>query len=199
MVAVQIGGRQRLVVGGTPGYFSRHGRPRQPKDLLTHRCVVHSRAGGEAYRWEFEKGGRERQVAVIGALFENDPRIAELAVLTGQVIAFAFEAQMASHLARGTLETVLDDWCPPFPGFHLYYPSRREVTPALRAPRRRKAVAVAAGLGLRQLEAVARSASLRGGPVHALGHGKGCATHCSPPASGPTRRSSQGRSRSEGR
>src|SRR3954469_22017153 len=133
MVAVQVGGRQRLVVVGTPKYFARHGRPRQPKDLLAHRSVVHFRSGGEAYRCEFEKGGRERQVAVIGALFENDPRIAELAVLTGQVIAFAFEAQMASHLANGRLETVLDDWCPSFPGFHLYYPSRREVTPALRA------------------------------------------------------------------
>jgi DNA-binding transcriptional LysR family regulator len=95
--------------------------------------VVHFRSGGEAYRWELEKGGRERQVAVTGALFENDPRVAELAVLTGEVIAFAFEAQMAPHLASGTLETVLDDWCPSFPGFHLYYPSRREVTPALRA------------------------------------------------------------------
>ena len=133
MVAVQVGGRQRLVVVGTPKYFARHGRPRQPKDLLAHRCVVHVRSGGEAYRWELAKGGRERQVAVTGALFENDPRIAVLAVLTGEVIGFAFEAQVAPHLASGTLETVLDDWCPSFPGFHLYYPSRREVTPALRA------------------------------------------------------------------
>jgi DNA-binding transcriptional LysR family regulator len=133
MVAVQVGGRQRLVVVGTPRYFARHGRPRQPKDLLAHRCVVHFRSGGEAYRWELEKGGRERQVAVTGVLFENDPRVAELAVLTGEVIGFAFEAQMAPHLANGTLETVLDDWCPSFPGFHLYYPNRREVTPALRA------------------------------------------------------------------
>jgi DNA-binding transcriptional LysR family regulator len=133
MVAVQIGGRQRLVVVGTPGYFSRHGRPRQPKDLLAHRCVVHLRAGGEAYRWELAKAGRERQVAVTGAVFENDPRVAELAVLTGEVIAFLFEAHVAPHVARGTLETVLDDWCPAFPGFHLYYPSRRQVTPALGA------------------------------------------------------------------
>jgi DNA-binding transcriptional LysR family regulator len=74
-----------------------------------------------------------RQVAVMGALFENDRRVAPLAVLTGEVIAFACEAQVAPHLANGRLETVLDDWCPSFPGFHLYYPSRREVTPALRA------------------------------------------------------------------
>ena len=100
MVAVQVGGRQRLVVVGTPKYFARHGRPRQPKDLLAHRCVVHFRSGGEAYRWELEKGGRERQVAVTGALFENDPRIAVLAVLTGEVIGFAFEAQVAPHLAK---------------------------------------------------------------------------------------------------
>ena len=133
MVAVQVGGRQRLVVVGTRSYFSRHGRPRHPKDLLIHRCVVHSRSGGEAYRWELEKAGRERQVAVTGALFENDPRMAEVAALSGQVIAFLFEAQVARHLASGALETVLDDWCPAFPGFHLYYPSRRQVTPALRA------------------------------------------------------------------
>jgi DNA-binding transcriptional LysR family regulator len=133
MVAVQVGGRQRLVIVGTPSYFARHGRPKQPKDLLAHRCVVHSRAGGEAYRWELEKAGRERQVAVTGALFENDPRMAERAVLTGQVIAFLFEAQVAQHLKTRALETVLDDWCPAFPGFHLYYPSRRQVTPALRA------------------------------------------------------------------
>jgi DNA-binding transcriptional LysR family regulator len=133
LVAVQIGGRQRLVVVGTPNYFARHGRPKQPKDLLSHRCVVHFRSGGEAYRWELEKAGRERQVAVTGTLFENDPRIAELAALTGEVIAFLFESQVAPHLASGALETVLDDWCPAFPGFHLYYPSRRQVTPALRA------------------------------------------------------------------
>jgi DNA-binding transcriptional LysR family regulator len=133
MIAVPVGGRQRLIVVGTPRYFARHGRPRQPKDLLAHRCVVHFKSGGEAYRWELEKGGRERQVAVTGALFENDTRLAELAVLSGEVIGFAFEAQMAPHLASGTLETVLDDWCPSFPGFHLYYPSRRHVTPVLRA------------------------------------------------------------------
>jgi DNA-binding transcriptional LysR family regulator len=133
MVAVQVGGRQRLVVVGTPGYFDRYGRPRHPKELLAHRCVVHFRAGGEPYRWEFEKAGRERQIAVTGPLFENDPRVAELAVLTGDVIGFAFESQMARHLADGTLVRVLEDWSPSFPGFHLYYPSRREVPPALRA------------------------------------------------------------------
>jgi DNA-binding transcriptional LysR family regulator len=133
MVAVPIGGRQRIVVVGTPKYFARRGRPRQPRDLLAHRCVVHLRAGGEPYRWELEKGGRERQVSVAGPLFANDPHIAELAVLTGEAIGFLLEAQIASHLASGRLETVLDDWCPSFPGFHLYYPSRRVVTPALRA------------------------------------------------------------------
>ena len=133
MVAVDLGGRQRIVVVGTPKYFSRHGRPRQPRDLLQHRCVVHLRSGGEPYRWELEKSGRERLVAVTGPLFVNDPHVAELAVLTGDAVGFLLEAQVAAHLARGTLETVLDDWCPSFPGFHIYYPSRREVTPALRA------------------------------------------------------------------
>ena len=117
MVAVQVGGRQRLVVVGTPKYFARHGRPRQPKDLLAHRCIAHVRSGGEAYRWELEKAGRERQVAVTGALFENNPHIALRAVLTGEVIGFVFEAQVAPHLAKRTLETVLDDWCPRLPRF----------------------------------------------------------------------------------
>src|SRR5438093_781174 len=76
MVGVRVGGGRGLVVVGTPRYFARHERPRQPKDLLAHRCVVHFRSGGEAYRWEFEKGGRERQVAVTGAVFENDAGIA---------------------------------------------------------------------------------------------------------------------------
>ena len=72
----------------------------QSRDVQLDRCVVHFRSGGEAYRWELEKAGRERQVAVTGALFENDPRIAVRAVLTGEVIGFAFEAQMATHLAN---------------------------------------------------------------------------------------------------
>jgi DNA-binding transcriptional LysR family regulator len=132
MVAVEVGGRQRLVVVATPGYYARHGRPRQPRDLLTHRCVVNLMPGGETYRWELERDGTELELAVSGPVATNDPRIAELAVLAGCGLGYAFEAQAAPHLATGALEAVLHAWCPSFPGFHLYYPSRR-ITPALRA------------------------------------------------------------------
>lgn len=132
MVAVEVGGRQRLVVVATPGYFARHGRPRQPRDLLGHRCVVNLMPGGEVYRWELERDGAELELAVAGPVMTNDPRIGELAVLAGCGIGFAFESQAAPHLATGALEAVLPAWCPSFPGFHLYYPSRGP-SPALRA------------------------------------------------------------------
>lgn len=133
MIAVEVGGRQRLVVVATPGYYARHGRPRQPRDLLAHRCIVNLMPGGEAYRWELERDGHELELAVTGPVRTNDPRVAELAVLAGCGIGYAFEAQVAAYLASGALEAVLHAWCPSFPGFHLYYPSRREVSPALRA------------------------------------------------------------------
>ncbi|HSN29560.1 MAG TPA: LysR family transcriptional regulator [Kofleriaceae bacterium] len=133
MVAVEIGGRQRLVVVGTPAYFARHGRPRQPRDLLAHRCVVNLMPGGEVYRWELERDGKELELAVTGPVATNDPRVAELAVLGGCGLGYAFESQVAGYVAAGQLETALTAWSPTFPGFHLYSPSRRQVTPALRA------------------------------------------------------------------
>ena len=133
MVAVEVGGRQRLVVIATPAYFAAHGRPRQPRDLLAHRCVVNMMPGGETYRWELERDGSEIELAVTGPVVTNDPRVAELAVLAGCGVGYAFESQAAPHLASGVLEAVLHAWCPSFPGFHVYYPSRRAMSPALRA------------------------------------------------------------------
>jgi DNA-binding transcriptional LysR family regulator len=133
MVAVEIGGRQRLLVVATPAYFARHGRPRQPRDLLAHRCVVNLMPGGEPYRWELERDGQELELAVSGPVASNDPRLVEHAVLAGCGIGFGFESQLASYLDSGALEAVLQAWSPRFPGFHIYYPSRRQVTPALRA------------------------------------------------------------------
>lgn len=133
MIAVEVGGRQRMVIVGTPSYFARHGTPREPKDLLEHRCIAHLMSGGEIYRWELEKHGRERQVSLTGAFATNDSHVAKLAVLSGQALAFLFEGHIAPQLASGELVTVMEDWCPPFPGFHLYYPSRRQASPALRA------------------------------------------------------------------
>jgi DNA-binding transcriptional LysR family regulator len=133
MVAVEVGGRQRLVVVATPGYWARHGKPRQPRDLLAHRCVVNMMSGGETYRWELERDGTEIELAVTGPVVTNDPRVVELAVLAGCGVGFAFESQAAPYLATGTLEAVLHAWSTSFPGFHIYYPSRRQMTPALRA------------------------------------------------------------------
>jgi len=133
MVAVEIGGRQRLVVVGTPGYFATHGRPRHPQQLLEHRCIVNLMPSGALYRWELDRDGTALELAVQGPLITNDPGIAALAVLSGAGIGFMFEAQAAPHLATGRLEAVLSTWSPPFPGFHLYYPSRKQQTPALRA------------------------------------------------------------------
>jgi DNA-binding transcriptional LysR family regulator len=133
MVAVEIGGRQRLVVVATPAYFAKYGRPRAPKDLLAHRCVTNQIPNGATYRWELERDGTELELAVRGPVATNDPRIAELAVLGGCGIGFAFEAQAAPYLASGRLEAVLHAWCPSFPGFYVYYPSRRAQTLALRA------------------------------------------------------------------
>ena len=133
MVAVEVGGRQRLMVVGAPAYFARHGRPRQPRDLLAHRCVINLMPGGEPYRWELERDGSELELAVTGPVLTNDPALAYAAVLAGTGLGFAFEAQVAGALASGALEATLPAWSPSFPGFHIYYPGRRHVSPALRA------------------------------------------------------------------
>jgi DNA-binding transcriptional LysR family regulator len=133
MIAVEIGGRQRLVVVATPAYFAKHGKPRQPRDLLAQRCIVNLMPGGEPYRWELERDGQEIELAVTGPITTNDARFAEHAVLAGCGIGFAFESQVATYLENGMLEAVLHAWSANFPGFHLYYPSRRQVSSALRA------------------------------------------------------------------
>jgi DNA-binding transcriptional LysR family regulator len=133
MVAIEVGGRQRLVVVATPAYFARHGKPRKPEDLLHHRCIVNVMSGGEIYRWELERDDTELELAIAGPVMTNDPRVAELAVVAGCGIGYLFESQAAPYLASGALEAVLHAWSPSFAGFHLYYPSRRQLAPALRA------------------------------------------------------------------
>lgn len=131
MVAVEVGGRQRLVVVATPGYWARHGKPRQPKDLLAHRCIGNLMPNQAIYRWELERDGHEQELAITGPVVSNDPHVVELAVLAGCGVGFLFEQQAARH--GNALEAVLHAWCPSFPGFQLYYPSRRQLSPALRA------------------------------------------------------------------
>lgn len=131
MIAVRIGPDMRMAVVGAPSYFARHKRPRRPQDLTDHPCInIRLPTYGGIYAWEFEKAGRELKVRVEGQLVFNDIDLRLKAALAGFGLAYLPEDQVQAHLAGGELIRVLADWCPPFPGYHLYYPSRRQPTPA---------------------------------------------------------------------
>lgn len=132
MIAVRIGPDMRMAVIGAPSYFARRPRPETPHDLIAHACInlrlpTH---GGGLYAWEFEKGGRELRVRVEGQLVLNSAALILNAALAGLGLAYLPEEQVRTQLAQGRLVRVLADWCEPFSGYHLYYPSRRQPTPA---------------------------------------------------------------------
>lgn len=133
MVAVRISRDQRAAVVGTPGYLASRQVPRAPRDLRGHLCINHRLFAGGLYRWEFEKDGQALEVVVDGPLVLNDAELTVHAALDGIGLAYAFEDHVAPHLAAGRLVRVLEDWCPSFPGFFLYYPSRRQMPAALAA------------------------------------------------------------------
>jgi len=131
MIAVRVGPDMRMAVVGAPSYFARRPRPKTPQDLTTHACInLRLPTYGGLYAWEFEKRGRELRVRVEGQLVFNNIALRLSAVLAGFGLAYLPEGQVQTHLADGRLVRVLDDWCPPFSGYHLYYPSRRQPTPA---------------------------------------------------------------------
>jgi DNA-binding transcriptional LysR family regulator len=131
MVAVRIGPDMRMAVVGAPSYLARRGRPRTPHDLTAHDCInIRLPTRGGLYAWEFERGGRELRVRAEGRLVFNNIGLRLNAVLAGLGLAYLPEDQVRAQLADGRLIRVLADWCPPFPGYHLYYPSRRQPTPA---------------------------------------------------------------------
>lgn len=131
MVAVRIGPDLRFAVVGTPAYFAQHPKPRKPHDLSKHNCInVRMQTRGGLYAWEFEKAGREITVRVDGQFVFNDARMALQAVQQGFGLAILMEDRVQQLLADGTLVRVLSDWCTPFSGYHLYYPSRRQLSPA---------------------------------------------------------------------
>jgi DNA-binding transcriptional LysR family regulator len=132
MIAVRASPDQRAAIVGAPAYFETHARPKTPRDLTSHRCV-NFRHADEIYRWEFEKGKHSLAVSVHGPLIVNDVETMIRATIDGAGLAFMLEAHAAPHLASGALVRVLEDWCPPFPGYFLYYPSRRQQPPALTA------------------------------------------------------------------
>ena len=134
MIAVRVSKDHRAAIVGSPAYFKSHPKPKAPRDLLSQRCINfrHGR-GGDVYRWEFEKGRKSLSVAVNGPLIVDDVAIVIRAALDGIGLAFVGEDKVTQHLASGKLIRVLEDWCQPFSGFFLYYPSRRQQPAALSA------------------------------------------------------------------
>ena len=134
MVAVPLTGALELAAVAAPEYFAQHGVPESPADLHRHRCLrFRWPGGGDLYRWEFEKGGREIVLAVDGPLVVNDAALMLQAALGGVGIAYLLDRQAEADVAAGRLQRVLRDWSPRFPGFYLYHPGRRQTPPALRA------------------------------------------------------------------
>ncbi|MBS1167433.1 MAG: putative transcriptional regulator LysR [Proteobacteria bacterium] len=133
MIAVRIGPELRLIVVGAPAYFASHPAPTTPHDLVAHRCInTRLPTYGGLYAWEFEKNGRELKVRVEGQLVFNSSPQRLQAALDGFGLAFVMEDTARALIDAGRLVQVLDDWCTPFPGYHFYYPSRRQASPALR-------------------------------------------------------------------
>ncbi|MDB5771528.1 MAG: LysR family transcriptional regulator [Burkholderia sp.] len=131
MIAVRIAPDLRMAVVGSPTYFSRRPAPRTPQDLTAHDCInLRLPTRGGVYAWEFERDGQELQVQVQGQLvFNTTPQMLRGA-LAGFGLAYVPEDLVQEHVAVGLLKPVLEDWCPTFPGYHLYYPSRRQSSPA---------------------------------------------------------------------
>jgi len=133
MIAVRVSRDQRPAIVGAPRYFESHPKPESPHDLRSHRCINVRMGSAGVYRWEFDKGNQSLTVAVDGPLNVDDVEISIRAAIDGVGLAFSFEEHVAPHVASGALVRVLEDWCPPFTGFFLYYPSRRQQPAALSA------------------------------------------------------------------
>jgi DNA-binding transcriptional LysR family regulator len=132
MIAVRIGPQMRMALVGSPDYFARHPIPQEPQDLADHNCITTRMPtyGGLA-TWGLERDGREVKVRAEGQLVFNSLTIRIQSALDGLGIAYMPEDQALQHIADGRLVRVLEEWCPSFPGYHLYYPSRRHPSPAL--------------------------------------------------------------------
>jgi DNA-binding transcriptional LysR family regulator len=131
MIAVRIGADLRMAVVGSRSYFERRKRPQTPRDLTAHECInLRLPTYGGLYTWEFEKNKREFKVHVEGQLVFNNIALRLNAARAGLGLAYLPEDQVEADIAAGRLVRVLGDWCPPFSGYHLYYPSRRQSSPA---------------------------------------------------------------------
>jgi DNA-binding transcriptional LysR family regulator len=131
MIAVPIGPDMRMAVVGAPSYFARRPIPKRPQDLTAHECInLRLPTYDHLFAWEFEKRGRELKVRVDGPLVFNNIALRIQAAVAGFGLSYLPDDQIQAHLADGRLIRVLEDWCAPFSGYHLYYPSRRQPTPA---------------------------------------------------------------------
>lgn len=131
MIAVRIGPQLRMAVIAAPSYFAAHGQPKTPHDLTRHKCInLRMWSSGALYVWEFEKGGKEVNVRVEGQLTLNSMPLVMDAVRDGHGIAYVMEDRAEPLLRAGLVMRVMESWCPWFDGYHLYYPSRRQPTPA---------------------------------------------------------------------
>jgi len=131
MIAVRIAPDMRMAVVGSPTYFKNRSEPKKPQDLIGHNCInLRLPTHGGLYAWEFEKGGRELKVRVEGQLIFNSTVQMLNAALAGLGLVYAPEGMVQPYLARGRLKRVLEDWCLPYPGYHLWYPSRRQSSAA---------------------------------------------------------------------
>lgn len=134
MIAVRIGPDLRMAVVGSPAYFQKHPLPRAPQDLTMHDCINRRMpSSGSLYAWDLEKKGKPLKVRVSGSLTFNDNALTLRAALDGRGLGYVMEDEVTKHIAEGRLIRVLADWCPPFPGHYLYYPSRRQTPSALAA------------------------------------------------------------------
>jgi DNA-binding transcriptional LysR family regulator len=131
MIAVRIGPDARMAVVGAPSYFRSRREPKKPQELVEHNCInLRLPTHGGLYAWEFEKGSRELKVRVEGQLFFNTTTQMLDAALAGVGLTYLPEGLVQPHINKGRLKRVLEDWCPPYPGYHLYYPSRRQPSAA---------------------------------------------------------------------
>ena len=133
MIAVRVSRDHRAAIVGAPSYFKSHPKPKTPHDLLKHRCINFKHGSAGLYRWEFDKGRKSLSVAVNGPLVVDDVELLVRASLDGIGLAFVSDERVQPQLESGELIRVLEDWCQPFAGFFLYYPSRRQQPAALSA------------------------------------------------------------------
>ena len=131
MIAVRIGPDQPTALVASPAYFERHRPPKKPEDLTEHVCInIRLPTHGGLYAWEFKKGKRELNVRVDGQFIVNGMPQLVHGALQGLGLAFTLKDRVQEYIDKGQLQSVLEDWCPTFPGYHLYYPSRRQSSPA---------------------------------------------------------------------